>query len=391
MITVQLLPAAHGDALWIEWPGPGGEVHRMLVDGGPNTTYRAVFDRVSALPKPDRHLDVLVVTHVDADHIEGVVRLLQDRTALGLSIGDVWFNGWPQLTQDADLLGADQGEMLQALIGSQHLAWNAAFRTARVEAPAVRVPARGPLPSAVLPGGARVTVVSPGGAELLALRKEWTKVLKGLGVTPGRPGEALERLARRKDLRGLADDLLGGERVDGSVPNGSSIAFLLEVGDHRVLLTGDGHGDVLARGLTRLLAERGPERGPERGADRLAVDALKVPHHGSAANTTDELLALLATRRFLISTNGDKFKHPDRAAVLRLIGTPERTPGPPELVFNYRSPTTDPWADPDRQRTLGYTAVYPPDAPGPPTPAGPGGPTGPATPAAPAAGTTVEV
>ncbi|MGV9264942.1 ComEC/Rec2 family competence protein [Kitasatospora sp. NPDC003701] len=356
MITVEMLPAAHGDALWIEWPGPGGEVHRMLVDGGPNTTYRAVFERVKALPEPDRRLDVLVVTHVDADHIEGVVRLLQDRGRLGLSIGDVWFNGWPQLTQDADLLGADQGEMLQALIGSQRLAWNTAFRTVRQDAPAVRVADRGRLPSTELPGGARATVVSPGGGELAALRKEWAKVLKGLGVTPGRPQEALERLARRKDLRGLADDLLGGERVDGSVPNGSSIAFLLELGEHRVLLTGDGHGDVLARGLARLLTER--------GADRLAVDALKVPHHGSAANTTDELLALLTTRRFLISTNGDKFKHPDKAAVLRMIGAADRTTGPPELVFNYLSDTTEPWAGPEQQRTLGYTTVYParPDA-----------------------------
>ncbi|MFE2727165.1 ComEC/Rec2 family competence protein [Kitasatospora sp. NPDC059327] len=351
MITVEMLPAAHGDALWIEWPGPGGEVHRMLVDGGPSTTYQAVFDRVRSLPERDRHLDVLVVTHVDADHIEGVVRLLQDRAALELSIGDVWFNGWTQLAQDTDLLGADQGEMLEALIGSQRLGWNTAFRTGRQAAPAVLVPDRGALRSAELPGGARATVLSPGRKELDALRGEWAKVLKGLGVTPGHPEAALDRLARRRDLRGLADDLLGGERVDGSVPNGSSIAFLLEHGGHRLLLTGDGHGDVLARGLTRLLRER--------PAPRLTLDALKVPHHGSAANTTDELLALLATRRFLMSTNGDKFKHPDRAAVLRMIGAADRTAGPPELVFNYRSDTTAPWADPEQQRTLDYTAVYP--------------------------------
>ncbi|MGW6915300.1 ComEC/Rec2 family competence protein [Kitasatospora sp. NPDC054939] len=363
MITVEMLPAAHGDALWIEWPGSRAKVHRMLVDAGPNTTYPAVLDRVRALPARRRHLDVLVATHVDADHIEGVIRLLQDRGALNLSIGDVWFNGWPQIKGDLGLLGADQGEMLQALISSQHLPWNTCFHHARGDdAPAVCLPDRGALPTAELPGGARATLVSPGRKELTSLRREWTRVLKDLGVTPGRPEEALERLARRKNLRGLADDLLGRERVDGSVPNGSSIAFLLEHREHRLLLTGDGHAKVLERGLDRLLRQRGEEK--------LAIGALKVPHHGSAANTTDSLLSRLDTRRFLVSTNGDRFNHPDAEAIRRLIGAARDDAGPPELVFNYRSRTTELWADPAQQRDRRYTTVYP---------------------NTPAAGTTVEV
>ncbi|MFJ3792162.1 ComEC/Rec2 family competence protein [Kitasatospora sp. NPDC090091] len=368
MITVEMLPAAHGDALWIEWPGKGSNVHRMLVDAGPSPTYEAVFERVKKLPPRSRHLDVLVATHVDADHIEGVIRLLQDRLALKLSIDDVWFNGWPQISEHAGLLGADQGEMLQALIGSQQLPWNAAFgRPTRGRPPrAVCLPTRGALPSADLPGGARATLVGPGRPELDKLFKEWGKVLRNLGVTPGKPDEALDRLARRKSLRGLAADLLGGERVDTSVPNGSSIAFLLEHDGHRLLLTGDGHGKVLARGVDRLLGKLG---GP-----RLAVGAVKVPHHGSAANVTDELLALLDTRRFLISTNGDKFNHPDAAAIDRMLAAVDRLDeaeqpagagaAQAELVFNYRSRTTEPWADPAQQRERRYTAVYPATAAG---------------------------
>ena len=359
MITVEMLPAAHGDALWIEWPGSGTDVHRMLVDAGPSPTYQAVFKRVKALPERHRHLDVLVATHVDADHIEGLVRLLQDRAALKLAIDDVWFNGWPQISERSDLLGADQGEMLQALIGSQHLSWNAAFaRPTRGKAPrAICLPNRGTLPSAELPGGARATLVSPGRTQLDSLWREWDKVLRNLGVTPGKPDEALDRLARRKSLRGLAADLLGGERLDTSVPNGSSIAFLLEHDGHRLLLTGDGHGDILGRGLDRLLRQL--------GETKLTVGALKVPHHGSAANVTDSLLSRLDTRRFLISTNGDKFNHPDAAAINRMLTAVDRLDAasldsePAELVFNYRSHTTKPWAAPARQRERHYTAVYP--------------------------------
>ncbi|MCG6498469.1 ComEC/Rec2 family competence protein [Kitasatospora sp. A2-31] len=378
MITVEMLPAAHGDALWVEWPGKGSDVHRMLVDAGPSATYEAVFERVRRLPPRSRHLDVLVATHVDADHIEGVIRLLQDRVALKLAIDDVWFNGWPQISEPAGLLGADQGEMLQALIGSQQLCWNAAFGRAAPGKPphAVCLRAQGAAPAVDLPGGARATLVGPGRPELDKLLKEWDRVVRGLGVTPGKPDEALDRLAHRRSLRGLAADLLGGGRLDASVPNGSSIAFLLEHDGKRLLLTGDGHGEVLARGVDRLLKQL--------GGTRLTVDALKVPHHGSAANVTDVLLSRLDTRRFLVSTNGDKFNHPDPEAIDRMLAAVDRLDGadPPhaagpdadtgraELVFNYRSRTTEPWADPARQRARHYTAVYPATA---------------------AAGTTVEV
>ncbi|MFD0345963.1 ComEC/Rec2 family competence protein [Kitasatospora aburaviensis] len=371
MITVEMLPAAHGDALWIEWPGKGSNVHRMLVDAGPSPTYEAVFERVKKLPPRSRHLDVLVATHVDADHIEGVIRLLQDHVALKLTIDDVWFNGWPQISEPAGLLGADQGEMLQALIGSQQLSWNAAFgRPAPGKAPhAVRLRAQArcrPSTCSAAPG-------DPGRSR--AARAEQAAEGMGPGAEeprrdPGKPDEALDRLAHRKGLSGLAADLLGGERLDASVPNGSSIAFLLEHDGHRLLLTGDGHGKVLARGVDRLLKQL--------GGTRLAVDALKVPHHGSAANVTDDLLTRLDTRRFLVSTNGDKFNHPDAAAIDRMLAAAARPDAEgrdadaaqAELVFNYRSRTTEPWADAAQQRERRYTAVYPETA---------------------AAGTTVEV
>ena len=33
MFTIEMLPAAHGDCLWIEY-GSGQEVRRILIDGG---------------------------------------------------------------------------------------------------------------------------------------------------------------------------------------------------------------------------------------------------------------------------------------------------------------------------------------------------------------------
>jgi uncharacterized protein (DUF486 family) len=45
----------------------------------------------------------------------------------------------------------------------------------------------------------------------------------------------------------------------------------------------------------------------------------KVPHHGSKGNVTADLLNHFDCRHFLFSSNGERFGHPDRAAVARVI------------------------------------------------------------------------
>jgi beta-lactamase superfamily II metal-dependent hydrolase len=351
MLRISMLPAGQGDALLVDWAS-GGEVHHVLVDGGPASTYPTLYERIVGLGAPPR-LDVLVITHIDGDHIEGAVRLLQDRSALGLAVDDVWFNGWPQLApQSGDRLGADQGEMVGALLQRDKLPWNDAFQGGPVCADVTE-----PLPSSrLLPGGARAFVIGPGPGQLRALRRDWGKVLRRIGVTPGHPEEALDRLARRRALAGLSDRLGKQAALDNSVANASSIVLFFEFEGRTLLLPGDCHGDLLAAGIRRLITVR--------GGDRLRVDVFKVPHHGSRANVTPEVLSLVDTRRYLVSTNGARYHHPDVAAIERVLTTPGRD-GEVELFFNYRSPTTEAWSDPGRQRRLGYTAHYP-DKPGEP-------------------------
>ncbi len=346
MLRLEMLPAAYGDALVLEW-GTTRSPHRILVDAGPLSTYRAVHDRVAALGRRPA-LDLLVATHIDGDHIEGVVRLLQDRTALGLHIEDVWFNGWPQLPS-SDQQGPDYGEMVGALLQRDAALkgrWNAAFGRR-----AAGVARTGPLKTYEV-AGARVTVLGPGPDELAALQAQWTKVLTDAGVEPGDADSALERLARRPSLAGLEGEDVQGPAVklDNSIANGSSISFLFEYGGHALLFTGDSHSTPLVHGIERLLKQR--------KQSRLAVDAFKLPHHCSKSNVTDELLALVDTPRYLISTNGARYRHPDREAVLRVVDGPSRRDDI-SLFFNYVSDTTGRWTTASSARQYRYTPVSP--------------------------------
>ncbi|HMB51688.1 MAG TPA: hypothetical protein VKU40_00140, partial [Thermoanaerobaculia bacterium] len=65
MFRIEMLPAAHGDALLIEY-GDQAAPRRVLVDGGPWYAYDEVRARLFEIFGGSRiDLELLVVTHVD--------------------------------------------------------------------------------------------------------------------------------------------------------------------------------------------------------------------------------------------------------------------------------------------------------------------------------------
>ena len=140
-LRIEMGKALHGDCLFVEWGGANGK-HRMLIDGGPIGAYEALATRIAALPAAERIFELMVLSHVDTDHIEGMVRLFAEPAQQWpFQVKDVWFNGWRHMEEE-DTLGGRQGEFFSALL--QHRlppgAWNHAFKGAVV------VPPKGPLP-----------------------------------------------------------------------------------------------------------------------------------------------------------------------------------------------------------------------------------------------------
>ena len=354
MFTIEMLPAAHGDCLWIEY-GDQRRPNVVLIDGGPSSSVTAqrLRGRISERLGPSGAADcaeLLVVTHIDADHITGVLRLLTERDGPTPAFADVWFNGWDHLP--ADVLGAKQGEALSAAILQRRLPWNAALDGA-----AVMVAEGAPLPVVTLPGGLALTLLSPTRTQLAELRPVWEQELRAAGLVPGQqpvppppePGDVLgDGGDGPVDPEQLAEEPF---ESDHSEANGASIAFLAEYDGRSVLFTGDAAAPVLEAGLRRLAHERGLERVP--------VDAFKLPHHGSRYNLSAGLLDLVDCARFLLSTNGQRFHHPDAVALSRIVAGDAGRGG--ELLFNYRTQDNELWEHRSLRRRYGYTTRYPPD------------------------------
>lgn len=332
-----MLPAHHGDCLWMEY-GDETRTSRVLVDCGTRHSVPHLQARIAAVPEADRALELFVLSHIDDDHIGGAIPFLE-RGAGGLRIGDVWFNGRKHLTQARN---AAQGDAFSKLILQHTLPWNA-WR----DGSAVALADDGPLPVHRLPGGLKLTVLSPTVSGLSALAETWDRELAQRGGPPTdeEAAEASGAPAGLESLETLADAPF---QSDTATPNGSSIALLAEFAGKSVLLAADAHAPVLETSIRRLLAQR---RKP-----RLKVSAFKVSHHGSRSNVSRALVELLDCQHYLISTNGSRFHHPHREAIARIVtcGGPR-----PVLHFNYETDENRPWADPALQEQYGYRALYP--------------------------------
>jgi beta-lactamase superfamily II metal-dependent hydrolase len=77
-----------------------------------------------------------------------------------------------------------------------------------------------------------------------------------------------------------------------------------------LLLTGDAPPTAVAEGLARL---------GYSALEPVELDAFKLAHHGSRANTSDDLLSMMRCDRYLVSTNGVRFGHPDKECLARII------------------------------------------------------------------------
>jgi hypothetical protein len=350
-----MLPAAEGDAIWLEY-GHSGETRRVMIDAGPPATASTILKRVRALTPQERQFELLVVTHIDRDHIGGVAGVLGD-TETGLSFNDVWFNGRAHLDGGVQALGPKHGDKLADLLRDHP--WNAAWNGA-----AIVVPEDGALPTQDLAGGLRLTLLSPYAKQLSDLAARWPHevaeidaslhepqtVVAEFGITSdiqalGPPAPPVPRDVM--DLKALAD---APNRPDRSPANGASIVLLAEFEGHSALLCADAFPSVIRRSLDRLAAER--DLSPD---EPVPLGITTLPHHGSRHNINEALLSRIACPNYLVSTDGNGTCHPDIEAIA-LVLTAE--PGA-MLHFNARSEWNRVWDDAGVVTTHHYSRRFP--------------------------------
>lgn len=342
------LPALNGDCILVEFQTS----HYILIDGGYVDTYENyLLPTLKEIESRGGKLDVVVVTHIDGDHISGIIRLLED---MPIGIGEIWYNGYRHIqsvavtTEDKETfvhrsickesqseeckpISAKQGCTLSALIARNGIPWNIPWKGNTIMAP-----------MSFTLGDAIIHVLSPNNEDIGALESFWKKRLikDGLlkkahseefwddayefSLSKDMPGFHLheKKVSKSYDLLKLCKETY---EPDGSASNGSSISFVLETKGKRLLFLGDSHSETVVVSLRALYGE---EKVP------YIFDAVKLSHHGSYNNNSPELIKLIVSDKWLVSTNGDKYNHPDMPTLAHIITKGKGM----KIYFNYYLP-----------------------------------------------------
>jgi len=198
----------------------------------------------------------------------------------------------------------------------------------------------------------KMTVLGPNAKGIEELYREWDRVVReALGKmvpeepTPPTPEE--EEPFTPPVLEEISVEELARETFteDNSPSNGSSIVLLAEFDEKKILLTGDAHPGDIVEGINRIAGS----------GEKLPLHAVKLPHHGSKNNNSNELFEAVSCNNFMVSTNGKKHGHPDRQGIARVLvnKTEEST-----LFFNYTHEGNKIWSDQKLQTDYRYKAVF---------------------------------
>jgi beta-lactamase superfamily II metal-dependent hydrolase len=322
-MNILSLPAGSGDCFVVTWGSPK---RALLIDGGRSGCYSGFLrPRLEELASERvRQLELAIVTHIDEDHMEGLIKWAETDASAPVTIKEIWFNGRPQLpTAEGRIRSVQQGDALSEVLREGSWPWNERFSGKAVLAPKGRR-----FPSFALPGAMRVTVLAPGPDELRELATHWNRevarprLLAEITSRKKPPAPARLEVGDWADTRWTHDDV--------GATNLSSIVCLLEHGGKSALFTGDADPTVVLAAWQRLEKER---------RSKVQLDLLKLNHHGSHKNCSPALLQRLRPGKVLVSSDGSIYGHPEKEALAYAI---KHSPGV-ELIFNYDNEYSRPW------------------------------------------------
>lgn len=319
-ISIRILQANHGDCILVTHEDLNG-VFNLLIDGGDGATFKygqrarhsgSLCIVLDELKEKGQQIDLAILTHIDDDHINGLLRAFEAPGYLSSMVKSVWFNSSRLITEHFDvpeilanniplrdnspLTSVKQGKSLEALLSE-------------IDCEQQPVVIAG---QKLVKGPFTFTILSPDEKKLQKLLHEWHK-----------EPDSGQTSAHSTDYALGLDEILANDKfmADPSPYNGSSIAFILKADDKTMLYLGDSHDEIIVRNLRTLGFSEDK---------RLNLDLVKISHHGSQYNTSPEFLSLINTSRYIISTNGSKHGLPNKRTIARILASNEG-----KIYFNY--------------------------------------------------------
>jgi beta-lactamase superfamily II metal-dependent hydrolase len=395
MINIEMFPARDGDCFLVNY-GNNSENH-ILIDGGRKETYENFLKkRLKEINSKGEEINLLIVTHIDSDHIEGIIELLKENEGFNSSkivkINEIWHNGFCNIVNNKnkkakitdyeegaleEIIAANsnnycdisneeaeisykQGNSLYELIIDGNYRWNETFERKAINFD---------LKKEVIIDELKIKILSPNSKKLESLNKKWKDKLDeyrdGFNISNEKiMNNAFELymknyspiISDEEDEIAFCDyskksflELLSMKhKNDTSVTNGASISFIIEYGNQKVLFLGDCHIGIVKKRIENLIQTENYN---------TFFDVIKLSHHGSINNISKDLLKLIDGYKYLISTDGSKHGHPDLPVFSWIVGRDKKIHR--KLLFNYSNHATEYYDKEEYKEKYNYSIFYP--------------------------------
>jgi len=350
LYDITMLPASFGDSILINY-GPTDDLKYILIDGGPYYALQEIGDAIKIHAPKLKEIELLIVTHIDMDHIDGIIRML-NQAELPFTIKEIWFNGYNQIKEYKDyshLLGYNQGEYLSALIEHKKVKHN----QTHFEGMAIVIKDSTSPVCVKLGGGFKILLLGPDEPTLKEFAINWEKE----SINIANKDAWLKSLAenyRYEDQGLLGEDPIEELQIyeatkDNGLENRTSIAFIGSYAGRTCLFAGDKPNDAMNSVIQTLQDKRKVKK------EQLILDAWKVAHHGSRKSTLPSLMQKISAPRLLISSDGSRYGFPNEDTIAKFLKYNQR---PLTFYFNYHHEKNARWDNDDLRKTYNYATQY---------------------------------
>lgn len=331
-MKIKILRANNGDCIHLKFKDDDDIERNILIDGGTPQTYHYADAKkkkangdlkttIEQLRSEKKTFDLVVLTHVDDDHVGGLLTWMAEDKEWSSMVDKIWFNSGKLIKEHLDSSEPSPDEIILNIKTSSKktgIKQGVDFETYLKESKRWdrRIFAQHQKETFF---GLDITLLSPGDKQLEALLKKWEKEKPG-SLTTGKSND--HGIPLKTHLVTESKITEENFKEDDAPQNGSSLAFLITHQQKNYLLFGDAFPSVLVASLEKLgYSEANP----------IVAEIVKLSHHGCKLNNSRKLLKMIESSRFVISTNSKKDHHPNKQLLARLIDCHPKC----ELYFNY--------------------------------------------------------
>lgn len=307
MLKMMVLKARKGDCIIIEY-GDQKMIHRLIIDSGDNKKCNSPLrNYIEGVKKENQIIDLMVLTHYDDDHINGFLSLLRNSVIDSSSVKKVWMNYGTELSrkvESTNVLKFNVAEAYCKTTAEKGKDFYDYLNEKGIELKSVIY-----LNQQLSVEGARFIILSPSLKQIKRMLKEVKKIDDRV-ILFDNEKSTLKTAGSNKDFEDSIETAVSKKfNEDTSISNCSSIAFIFEYNDHRILFLGDSAPSQIVSALSDLGYSYN---------NKLKLDYCKLSHHGSNRNTSDELIQLLDCQNYIICSNwsGDR---PGKQCLSRVV------------------------------------------------------------------------